>query len=108
MKDGNPNSYPFDTYTGFLTIAAATLQSGDPIPLTIYSTGAVQGFISKVDFQAQQDGDDYDGSIVQLTFTIRRSNTTRLFSAIIFIREHSGSQKRALLELTARNSYVAS
>jgi len=85
VTDGNPNSYPFDTYTGFLVLQAAVLQSGDPIPFTIYSTGAVQGFTSKTEFQVLQDGADLDGSVVQLTYVVRRSNTTRLFSAIIFI-----------------------
>jgi hypothetical protein len=85
VTDGNPNSYPFDTYTGFLVIQAAVLQSGDPIPLTIYTTGAVQGFTTNTDFQVLQDGPDFDGSVVQLTYQVRRSNITRLFSAIIFI-----------------------
>jgi len=82
---GNPNSYPFDTYTGSLLISAAVLQSGQPIPLTIYTVGAVQGFTSTTKFQGLSDGTQVDGSTVELTFVFRRSNTTRLFSAIIFI-----------------------
>jgi hypothetical protein len=91
MKDGNPNSYPFDTYTGVLVISAAVQQSGEPIPLTIYTIGAVQGFTSTTKFQGIPDGNstEVDGSLVVLTFVFRRSNTTRLFSAIIFIREYS-------------------
>jgi len=83
---GNPNSYPFDTYTGVLVIEAAVQQSGQPIPLTIYTIGAVQGFTSTTKFQGLPgDGNQVDGSVVELTFEFRRSNTTRLFSAISFL-----------------------
>jgi len=78
---GNPNSYPFDSYSALLPITASIQSTGEGLPLTVYTQGAVQGFTTSTTFAEGSD----DGSRVLVTFTIQRSNTTRLFAAIVFL-----------------------
>ena len=82
MKLGNPNSYPFDSYQTFIVIMASILPDNDDLPLTVFTLGAVQGFTYTTQFQGTSEG-----SVVVVSFDIRRSATTRIFAAIIFIRE---------------------
>ena len=82
MKTGNPNNYPFDSYDTFMSITALILATNDSLPLTVYTQGAVQGFTYTTHFQGFDDG-----SKVDITFNIQRSATTRLFAAVVFLRE---------------------
>ena len=82
MKDGNPNSYPFDSYQAQIEIEATS--DGSDIPLTVFVEGSLQGFVYTTQFNGSSN---VDGSDVVITFEIRRNTTTRLFAAIIFLRE---------------------
>ena len=82
MKIGNPNSYPFDSYDTSIDIMASILPTNDGLPLTVFTLGAVQGFIYSTQFQGSDDGSE-----VSISFHIQRSTTTRLFAAIVFLRE---------------------
>jgi len=77
---GNPNSYPFDSYSVLFPISASIISTGESIPLTLYIQGAVQGFTTSTTFQGVNDG-----SRVLVTFTVQRSSTTQLFAAIVFL-----------------------
>jgi len=78
---GIPNNYPFDTYTTAIITTALILPSTDDLAQTVYTVGAVQGFVYKTQFQGLID----DGSTVTVTFNIERSTTTRLFAVILFL-----------------------
>jgi len=75
---GNPNTYPFDLYDGFIDIQASILPNNDDLPLTVVTEGALQGFTYSSHFQG-------NGSEVSIDFYVRRSTTTRVFAAIIFL-----------------------
>ena len=83
MKTGNPNSYPFDSYSTLIRTTAYILPTNNGLPFTIFTLGAVQGFIYKTTFESLSD----DGSDVIVSFNIQRSATTRIFAAIVFLRE---------------------
>jgi Domain of unknown function (DUF4436) len=90
MKVGNPNSYPFDSYQATIEIAAFS-SNVSGVPLTVFVYGAVQGFVYTPQINATVDGYNgfNDGSDVQITFNVQRNTTTRLFAAIIFLREYA-------------------
>jgi len=88
VLDGDVNGYPFDVYTVDYYIGAYTSPSttgyGTPLPMIILTQGAIQGFIVDTDLQpALPNGSD--GSQVLVTFTVRRSTTTKTFAIIIFM-----------------------
>jgi len=78
---GIPNNYPFDTYTAIIFTTASILSTNGGLPQTVFTVGAVQGFVYKTQFQGYAD----DGSTVAVTFNIQRSTTTQLFAAILFL-----------------------
>lgn len=84
MQSGNPNSYPFDSYDTEITISASVLSTDDGLPLTMFVEGAVQGFVYTTHFQGSSDG-----SAVTVSFNVQRSTTTRIFVAIVFLREYA-------------------
>jgi len=83
---GNPNNYPFDSYSAFIDIETSilpfngNLTNNGLLPLTVFTLGALQGFTYTPQFQ----GND-DGSQLFITFTIQRSTTTRVFAVIVFL-----------------------
>jgi hypothetical protein len=83
MKPGNPNSFPFDVYEATLLLSSS-IQQGDSLPLTIFTLGDVQGFIYTVAFQSSSGASP--GPVI-VTFDFQRSATTKIFAAVIFIRE---------------------
>jgi len=84
VLDGDINSYPFDIYSFDYTISAysspTNVSYGDPLPLTIFSQGAFQGFTVGTKFSGSDDG-----SSVTITLTVKRSTTTKAFAIIIFM-----------------------
>jgi Domain of unknown function (DUF4436) len=89
MKVGNPNSYPFDSYLAQISISAAFSSNGSGVPLLVYVFGAVQGFVYTADFNDSSVTDSGLDGLITFNVTVRRNTTTRLFAAIIFLREYA-------------------
>jgi Domain of unknown function (DUF4436) len=110
FKDGDINSYPFDVYTTNYEIDAFTsptnISYGTPLPLTVFAQGTVQGFNVDTAFQGLFD----DGSSLQITFTVRRSNVVKAFAIIISIGSYETVSDQLVLKmvLTFRCSHVVS
>ena len=83
ILDGDVNRYPFDVflleYSFYAFISPSNSSYGTPIPISAAVSGAVQGFKIDTAFQGLRD----DGSGVKITFTVRRSAVTKVFSIII-------------------------
>jgi len=77
---GNANNYPFESYNAFIDIASSILPNNSYLPLTVLSEGSLQGFTYTTQFVGFNDGTE-----VFINFYIRRSTTTRVFAAIIFL-----------------------
>ncbi|KAJ7689967.1 hypothetical protein B0H17DRAFT_599960 [Mycena rosella] len=84
--DGDVNRYPFDVFTVDYTIYAFTSPGngsyGAPLPMTVISTGSIQGF--KIDTTVTGQ-DPFDGSAVLVHVEIRRSPITQAFSIIVIL-----------------------
>ncbi|KAJ3414125.1 hypothetical protein HDV05_007069 [Chytridiales sp. JEL 0842] len=89
LATGNPDNYPFETYTSnLLQVASTTLppRSSTPqrLPLQIFLVGALQGF--KIETLELLDrSDNGDGTLLSLQIEIKRSRTTRLFSMFVVV-----------------------
>ncbi|KAJ7446586.1 hypothetical protein FB451DRAFT_788842 [Mycena latifolia] len=84
--DGDVNRYPFDVFTVDYFIYAFTSPEngsyGTPLPLTVFSTGSIQGF--KIDTTVQAT-DPFDGSAVLVHVEIKRSPITQTFSIVVIL-----------------------
>ncbi|KAJ6512337.1 hypothetical protein DFH09DRAFT_1197245 [Mycena vulgaris] len=84
--DGDVNRYPFDVYTVDYFIYAFTSPEdgsyGTPLPLTVGSTGSIQGFKIDTTIQGQEP---FDGSGVLIHVEIKRSPITQTFSIIVIL-----------------------
>ncbi|KAJ7689963.1 hypothetical protein B0H17DRAFT_599924 [Mycena rosella] len=80
------NRYPFDFFTVDYTIYAFTSPGngsyGTPLPMTVISTGSIQGF--KIDTTVTGQ-DPFDGSAVLVHVEIRRSPITQAFSLVVIV-----------------------
>ncbi|KAJ6559542.1 hypothetical protein B0H19DRAFT_1260254 [Mycena capillaripes] len=85
VLDGDVNRYPFDVFTVDYQILAFTSpidgSYGNPLPMTIFTQGTVQGWNIDTAFEGVFD----DGSAVNIRFTVSRSPVTKAFSVIIII-----------------------
>ncbi|KAJ7754146.1 hypothetical protein DFH07DRAFT_941079 [Mycena maculata] len=85
ILDGDVNRYPFDVFSVDYDIFGFTSPSngsfGTPLPMTIFSQGAIQGFKIDTAFQGLAD----DGSAVDITITVSRSPITKAYSVLIIL-----------------------
>jgi len=83
VLDGDVNRYPLDEFSIDYTISATTSPTntsyGNPLPITAYVQGAIQGFKIETTFQGLSN----DGSSLQVTFNVKRSPISKVLSFII-------------------------
>ncbi|KAJ6512340.1 hypothetical protein DFH09DRAFT_1374193 [Mycena vulgaris] len=84
--DGDVNRYPFDIFTVDYVIYGFTSPTngsyGTPLPLTVFSTGSIQGFKIDTTIVGQEP---FDGSGVLVHVVITRSPITQAFSLIVIL-----------------------
>ncbi|KAJ6550052.1 hypothetical protein B0H19DRAFT_1160295 [Mycena capillaripes] len=96
ILDGDINRYPFDVFEVDYQIFAFSSPTsgtyGDPLPMTIFAQGTVQGWKIDTDFsQINEDGIAAskspcpDGSGVNIHIRVSRSPITKAFSVIIIL-----------------------
>ncbi|KAJ6570923.1 hypothetical protein DFH09DRAFT_1153359 [Mycena vulgaris] len=85
-SDGDVNRYPFDVFSMEYFINAFTSPGneryGTPLPLTVFSTGSIQGFKIDTSIRAQEP---FDGSGVVVRVEIKRSPITQAFSLVVIL-----------------------
>lgn len=98
ILDGDVNRYPYDVFSfdyDFFAFTSPSNQSyGTPMPISAFIIGAVQGFKIDTSFQGLRD----DGSGVRITFTVRRSPITKIFSIIIILCKSCVAFSSVILE----------
>jgi Domain of unknown function (DUF4436) len=103
LKYGLINNYPFDVYTRYYYILAYTSPNanasfdGNPLPLSVYIQGAVQGYI----MDSTLLGLAADGSQLQIQFTFRRSVSVKAFAIILFLGVHTNKSSACTPECSA-------
>jgi Domain of unknown function (DUF4436) len=92
-KDGDINSYPFDVYTtqyfisAYTSPAANNTDYGAPLPLFVFVSGTVEGFV--IDSSLTDISDAADASQMMIYFTVRRRTVVKVFAIIIFLGSHA-------------------
>jgi len=86
---GDINWYPFDIYTGFMSVSAAVGQNngdcGTPIPIAPAVGGALQGYTVSIEATPDKPINGVSFSSWTYKFTAKRAPATRAFAILIFI-----------------------